>query len=212
VTALADALGVGTFGVIALSGGVPYALACGALIPERLNAVSVTSSGSSLACLLDDDAALRDEWLDDGDRTVLDALRKGREVAERVEAEQDGEWVRSMREDPAADLAALTSAGSRRVLADPATLAGLARSATEGVRQGPEALAPLFVGLLAPWGFRPEDVQTEVHLWLGDEDEMASVDQMQKLASRIPRHVITVWEDAGHLAIVEHMGEVLAGM
>jgi pimeloyl-ACP methyl ester carboxylesterase len=91
-------------------------------------------------------------------------------------------------------------------------MAGLTRSFAEAVRQGSRALAPQFVGLLAPWGFRPEDVEAEVHLWLGDEDEMASPEQMQKLAARIPRHVVTVWNDAGHLAIVEHMGEVLAGM
>ena len=56
VAALADELGIEVFGVIGWSGGVPYALACGALLPDRVNVVAITSSGSSLACLLDDDA------------------------------------------------------------------------------------------------------------------------------------------------------------
>jgi pimeloyl-ACP methyl ester carboxylesterase len=212
VAALADALGLVAFGVIGWSAGVPYVLAWAALAPARVNAVAITSSGSSLACLLDDDAALRDEWLEDGDRAILDALRESRESAERLSAAQDEGWVRSIQRDPGSVLATLTSAGSRRVLADPATTAGLTRSVVEYARQGSRALAPQYVGLLAPWGFRPEDVEAEVHLWLGDEDEMASPDRMRKLATRIPRHVVTVWDDAGHLAIVEHMDEVLAGM
>ena len=38
VIALADAFGIARFGVIGNSAGVPYALACAALIPERLPA------------------------------------------------------------------------------------------------------------------------------------------------------------------------------
>lgn len=212
VVALADELGVETFGVLGVSAGVPYALACAARIPERVNAVAVTSSASSLACLLEDDAALRDWWLEDEERAVLEALREGREAAERLEAEQDEELVRAIRTDPASPFEELGAPGSRRIMEDRDTMAGFIRSAAECVRQGPVALAPLFVGLLAPWGFRPDDVQLEVHLWLGDQDENASPDQMRRLAARIPRHVVTVWEDAGHLAIFEHMREVLAAM
>jgi pimeloyl-ACP methyl ester carboxylesterase len=74
------------------------------------------------------------------------------------------------------------------------------------------ALAPLYVGLVSSWGFDLEDVDVEVHLWLGEADEMASPAQMRKVASRIPRHVVTVWEGAGHFAIVERMAAILAEM
>jgi pimeloyl-ACP methyl ester carboxylesterase len=39
VSALADALGFGRFAVLGYSGGAPYALACGAKLPERVSAV-----------------------------------------------------------------------------------------------------------------------------------------------------------------------------
>ena len=41
VTEVVDALGIGQFGVVGLSGGGPYALAMGALLPERVYAVAV---------------------------------------------------------------------------------------------------------------------------------------------------------------------------
>ena len=39
ISALADALGFGRFAVLGYSGGAPYALACGARLPERISAV-----------------------------------------------------------------------------------------------------------------------------------------------------------------------------
>ena len=41
VTALADALGLQRFTVLGYSGGVPYALACGQLLPDRVSAVTL---------------------------------------------------------------------------------------------------------------------------------------------------------------------------
>src|SRR5262245_51032028 len=41
LVSLADALGVETFAVLGSSGGAPYAVACGALIPDRVRVVGV---------------------------------------------------------------------------------------------------------------------------------------------------------------------------
>ena len=41
--AIADALGIGTFGVWGVSGGGPHALACAALLPERVTAAAVVA-------------------------------------------------------------------------------------------------------------------------------------------------------------------------
>jgi pimeloyl-ACP methyl ester carboxylesterase len=46
VASIADALGVGQFAVMGHSGGGPHALACGALLPERVLAV-VAGSGTA---------------------------------------------------------------------------------------------------------------------------------------------------------------------
>jgi pimeloyl-ACP methyl ester carboxylesterase len=44
VTALADALGLQRFAVLGYSSGVPYALACGQLLPDRVTAVTLVGS------------------------------------------------------------------------------------------------------------------------------------------------------------------------
>lgn len=57
VRLIADALGIGRFGVVGRSGGAPHALACAALIPERI------ARAGSLVGLAPPDAADLD-WFD----------------------------------------------------------------------------------------------------------------------------------------------------
>ena len=76
VTALADALGIDRFGVIGYSAGVPYALACAALIPERLTGVAVTNSASAMIYLAREDPEVRAAVLDADDAEDHGPLRE----------------------------------------------------------------------------------------------------------------------------------------
>jgi pimeloyl-ACP methyl ester carboxylesterase len=48
VAAIADVLGLDRFPVVGFSGGGPFALACGAFLPERVSRVAMVSSGDRL--------------------------------------------------------------------------------------------------------------------------------------------------------------------
>ncbi len=208
VLGLADALGLDRFGVVGWSAGAPYALACAALIPDRLTGAAITTSASGMTYLYDE-PEIFEALADDDDRATLAALEGGVSAAERHAAETGEDWVRDVAERPE-DLFDPIDRGDEWFFADPDLYANALESARDGVRQGAAALAPQWVGLLAPWGFRLEDITVRVHVWAGANDVTRPVAYMHLLADRIPDHVITVWDDVGHFGIARHMRDVLA--
>src|SRR5262249_53328064 len=195
VVALADVLGIDRFGVLGWSAGTPYAFACAALIPERLTAVSATTSAAAMRYLLEDDPGLRDSLLDEDDQQVFDALSEGRPAAERVAAELGAGFVEWITEHPEQLADGEGDPGDEGFLADPEERDRFIASMRESVRQGAEAFAPAYVAQVAPWGFRLEDITIPVHVWAGANDRTTPPDRMREVAERIPQVEFTVWPD-----------------
>ena len=59
------------------------------------------------------------------------------------------------------------------------------------------------------WGFAVEDITVPVHCWHATDDPIVPVQHSEELARRIPGARLTRWDGAGHLAIVDRIGEVL---
>jgi pimeloyl-ACP methyl ester carboxylesterase len=209
VAALADALGQPRFGVIGWSAGVSYALACAALMAERVGGVAVTTSNAALAYLIHDDPEFREMYVDEEDRRILELLPFGLEVAAQEVATSAADWVAGMADRPEQLLEGMAEA-DREVLANDDLRASFLAAVKEAVRQGADAMAPQWVAQLAPWGFRLEDIPIPVHVYAGAQDGTTPPRLMKRLARRIPEHRFHIWEDAGHLGIATHMREVLA--
>lgn len=209
VVALADALGLQRFGVVGWSAGTPYAFACAAAIPDRLTAVSATTSAASMYYVILDSPAEREALLDDDDRAVLDALTQGREQAERVAETLSVPFVDLVSEHPEQLLDGPDEPGDEDFLTDPAVRRAFLTSFREAVRQGPEAFAPQYVAQLAPWGFRLEDITMPVHVWAGANDTTTPPERMRLVADKIPNVEFTVWPDVGHVGLAKHFAEVL---
>jgi pimeloyl-ACP methyl ester carboxylesterase len=60
-----------------------------------------------------------------------------------------------------------------------------------------------------PWGFPVEDIEIGVHLWQGEDDPSVPPAMGRYLAQTIPNCEATFIPGAGHLWIVDHIGEVL---
>jgi len=208
VVALADALGIERFGVLGWSAGTPYAFACAALIPERLTAVSATTSAAAMRYLLEDDPGLSDTMLDEDDQQVFDALPQGRDAAERLAAELAAGFVEWITEHPEQLADGEGDPGDEGFLADPERERFIA-SMRESVRQGAEAFAPAYVAQVAPWGFRLEDIAFPVHVWAGANDRTTPPDRMRVVAEKIPQMEFTVWPDVGHAGIAKYLRDVL---
>jgi len=211
VIALADALGIDRFGVIGHSAGVPYALACAALIPERLTGVAVTNSASAMIYLAREDPEVRAAVLDADDERIMRRFASDPEGAAKEVVEVGAEWVADLAEHPEQILTG-DDEGDAWFFEDPARRDMFLASIREAVRQGIDGFVGQWLAQLAPWGFRIEDIEMPVHVWLGANDRITPPPVMGKLTDRIPHHVTTVWEDAGHNGIAKHFGEVLTSV
>src|SRR3984957_7936913 len=150
VAAIADALGIGRFAVLGHSGGGPHALACAALLPERvIAAVSVSAPAPFDADGLD--------WFAGWSPGIAAENR----AAAGGRAALEAHWAKAEPEDMSAffteaDMAALDGSWS--------WLAGVAGQAIE---QGSEGLLEDTLASAQPWGFRPDAIPVPVLIMHG---------------------------------------------
>jgi pimeloyl-ACP methyl ester carboxylesterase len=198
VRALADALGIERLAVAGFSNGGPHAAACAYKLGSRVGSTALVAPMPPL----DEPGALKrigvPSWYYPLARRAPWALRAlyaslvalaGRNArrAENMLLSNMSEPDRRLFAQPkfagrfAADL---TGAGSRGVVDD-------------------ERLMPL------PWGFEPAHVESRVHLWLGERDELVPVDVWLDRASPFPICATAVVPGAGHFVIAEHTTEIV---
>jgi pimeloyl-ACP methyl ester carboxylesterase len=87
----------------------------------------------------------------------------------------------------------------RKVMAQPQVHASLMDSYQRAFAQGTRGQVHDWGVLAAPWGFRPQEITTEVHLWQGDQDDRVPPHHAEHLASAIPRSRLTMLRGEGHM-------------
>jgi pimeloyl-ACP methyl ester carboxylesterase len=182
VAAVADALGIERFALLGHSGGGPHALACAALLPERVSAVL------SVAGMAPFDAEGLDWYAGMGDSCVesLRAAARGREAKEKYEAGDAGEP-----EFTDADRAALAGAWSWFLsVVNPA------------VEAGPAAQIDDDLAYVAPWGFDPAGVRAPALLVHGDADRMVPAAHSAWLAAHIAGAELRLVPGEGHISVL----------
>lgn len=181
VAQVADALGVGRFATLGHSGGGPHALACAALLGDRVAAVASLSAPAPYTG--------EDAWFagmaSDG---ALRAATRGR--AERARYAEVDEF------DPATfterDWAALAGAWG-----------ALGEDAGRAAEAGPDGLVDDDVALVTPWGFEPVAITAPVLLVHGDRDRMVPASHAALLAAAIPHAELWRRPDDGHVSVLE---------
>ena len=183
VSCVADALGIDRFAVMGSSGGGPHALACGALLPERVWGVV------SVAGLAPFDAEGLDWFAGMSDSGVA-SLRaaEGRAAKERYEAsgaEYDPEMFTPE------DHAALSGAWSWVLdVVNPA------------VEAGPGGLIDDDLAFVAPWGFDPARVVAPTLFLHGGRDRVVPSSHGEWLARRCPSAELWLRPDDGHISVL----------
>lgn len=181
--AVADALGIGRFAVMGHSGGSPHALACAALLPERV----VAAIGVAALAPIDADGLDWFAGMSPGGEAGTRAALAGRAAKEQYEAEAVGG-------DPGftpADLAALDG--------DWAWFLSVVRPAVAG---GPGGLIDDDLAYVNPWGFDPAEIRVPTLLLHGGMDRIAPVAHSEWLARRIPPAELWLRPDDGHLSVL----------
>lgn len=191
VAAVADALGVERFAVMGHSGGGPHALACGALLADRVVAVVAVSG------IAPHDAPGLD-WYAGMTASGVDSLRaaaQGREAKVRYETsgvDYDPEFT-------PADRAALTGPWAwLDTVTGPEAGAGL------------DGLVDDDLAFVAPWGFDPAAVAAPTLLLHGGRDRIVPAAHSAWMAGRCPRAELRLTPDDGHVSILESTPTALA--
>lgn len=203
---LADALHLDRFGVVGWSRGGVYAAACAAVIPNRLSgAGEIGGAGWPV----DEQPGALDA-LDDDDRRVYDLARTDRPAAVQLAEELAAGWIAECQERPESIMDDATTTQDQRHFDDPAWAANFYDAVRESVRRGPRCYGWGAVAVLGAWGFALEDIAVDFHLWHGMHDDEEAMADVEYWAAHIPGARITIFEDSGHFAVVDHWGEILS--
>jgi len=188
---IADQLGIGRFAVFGHSGGGPRALACGALLPDRVLAVvSVSSLAPWPADGLDYYAGMSD-----GTARELQAAVRGRAELEEVLAANEF--------DPQsfipADYAALEGTWSWfNGIVDAATANGL------------DGMVEDNLSAMAPWGFDPREVAAPTLIMHGTADQMVPSSHGEWLATHCRGAELRLLPGQGHISVLDSAPDALA--
>jgi pimeloyl-ACP methyl ester carboxylesterase len=194
VRAVADALGLAEFGVVGRSGGGPHALACAALLPDRVRRVA------SLVGLAPYDAEDLD-WLagmTEGNRRQYLAAVAGRPQLLRLLFPE----VMALRSDPdrfVRRLFADAASSDLDVLRDVRYNEPWRVGMVEAVRRSLEGWAADNLAFTRPWGFDPAHIRVPTVLWHGLRDVFSPVAHTRWLGERIGDATMLLSERGSHL-------------
>jgi pimeloyl-ACP methyl ester carboxylesterase len=191
VGAIADVLSIDRFAVVGHSGGGAHALACGALLPERVLAVvSISATAPFDAEGLD--------WYAGWSRSGGAEQRAARAGRAALEA-----YLPSAEFDPdtftPGDQSALEGRWS--------WLAGVAGQAME---EGDDGMVEDLLAGAQGWGFAPADITVPVLVVHGDMDRMVPSAHGEWLAAHCPAAELRLAPGAGHITVLDSAPAALA--
>jgi pimeloyl-ACP methyl ester carboxylesterase len=205
VAAIADALGLGRFSVLGRSGGGPHALACAALLADRIVRTGVLVSLAPWAAEgLDWFHGMADSNIDEYTVAATSPeLLTARLVlaAAKIKADPASHVDLLDRELPESD---------RRVVSDVGIRALLANNFAEALRNSADGWIDDALAFCSPWGFDPSSIDIPVLLWHGEDDVFSPVAHARWLAERIPGANMVVHPGAAHFGALPVVPDVLA--
>jgi len=203
IAEVADRLGIERFGLIGLSGGGPYVLACAHSLPERVVAGAVLGGVAPAA---GPDAApgglIR---LATNFEPLFRALHEPLGAALSMAV-----WTMRPFYSPIFNLVArLSPRGDREFFARPEMKAFFLDDILTGSRWG--LRAPVYDLLLfcRPWGFRLADIRVPIRFWHGDQDHLVPLAHAEHQAALVPDSQLTVRHGESHLGTLAAAKQIL---
>jgi pimeloyl-ACP methyl ester carboxylesterase len=183
VASIADALGIGQFAVMGHSGGGAHALACAALLPERVLA-AVAASGMAPF-----DAGSLD-WFAGMAASVTAEMRAAAAGRAAYEEYLDSAEL---------DLDVFTPADQAALSGEWSWMGRIARRAMAG---SPAGWIDDELAYVTPWGFAPEQVEPAVLFLHGGQDRLVPSAHSAWLARHCPAAELWLRPDDGHVSIL----------
>jgi pimeloyl-ACP methyl ester carboxylesterase len=203
IAALADSLGVHRFFTWGVSGGGPHALACAALLGDRLIAAAVLASAAPYdASGLDFLAGMGQDNIDE-----FGAALEGEEALRAYLTPQSDGLLESTPENlrdamesllPAVDKAALTGE----------TAEFFHSSMTSGLRSSFDGWLDDDVAFVTPWSFEVSSITVPTLVMQGEQDLMVPFAHGQWIAAALPGATVRLLPDEGHISLTEKVPDV----
>ncbi|MEZ0107071.1 pimeloyl-ACP methyl ester carboxylesterase [Catenulispora sp. EB89] len=201
---VADALDVEHFAVLGRSGGGPHALACAALLPDR-----VTKAAAMVALAPRD--AMGTAWFAGMTPGNVEAYTQALTNPEALRRVLDDRAAR-IRADPASLLANIDEGlepADRAVIRQANIRHELVAAYAAAVSHSADGWYDDALALAAPWGFDPADIRVPVYLWHGAEDRFSPASHTRWLGERIPRATVDLEPRASHFSALLRMPQVI---
>ncbi len=204
VLAIADAYDLEKFAVVGRSGGGPHALACAALLPERLTRAAV------LVGIAPHGADGLDWFGGMAESNVLEftaAAAGYAGIAPQLHAAAD-----AIRANPASLITSLHSElpdPDRRVVADSGIRSMLLETYAEALRTSAHGWIDDALAFCSPWGFDPAAVTVPVLIWHGASDVFSPASHARWLADKIPSATVVVQAGAAHFGALDVLPDIL---
>jgi pimeloyl-ACP methyl ester carboxylesterase len=205
VTAIADELGVGEFFTIGASGGGPHALACAALLGERVLAAATIGGVAPFdAHGLDWTAGMGQENIDE-----VAAAQAGPEALRAYLERMREELVGATPADLHAALDSLLSDVDRGALSG-AFAEHAVQNTSRALANGVWGWFDDDIAHFGDWGFDLDAIARPVTIWQGRQDLFVPFAHGEWLVANVPGAQAQLLDDHGHLSIsLAKYGDVL---
>jgi pimeloyl-ACP methyl ester carboxylesterase len=201
IARLADALGVGRFSVLGVSGGGPYACALASLLPERVTTLALVAPVGPIGGV--DGLRLTPfhhfcfrmlPHMPGAVGLVFRAYRRG------VQVMPDASVRIAALRSPPADL---------RILDNTQACGRFIAMSVEGMRLGVRGPITDMRIFNKPWGLPLDAISAPSRLWIGTADTNVPIDAALKLATAIPGCELVKLANEGHLWVAMNYDTVL---
>ena len=202
VEQLCKALSLKHIRLAGVSGGAPYALACAALLQERVVKTAIVSGIGPPGTMRGGKFQMRNRL------GLLIAPRAA--WALRPFAWGMGSLGRGNPEAYLDAVGAVLNGADRQALAHPAVRTMFAEDLAEAFAQSSAAFVQDLALVAGDWGFDLGAVRSPVRLWHGGEDLAVPAVAAQAIAARVRGAQLTLLPRGGHFLVFERWREILA--
>jgi len=203
VRAFVDGLGIERFGLLGISSGGPYTLACAYRMPERVNRISLVSA---LAPLHQGDLM----------EAIDPKMKRLFKFAKQMPVLMNGIlgiaflFLKDRFDLAFEKLVADLPDSDKKLLHQPAIAEMFKKDVAEAFRQGSKGVVSDMKILSEPWGFSLDEITIPVHIWHGTADTIVPISLARFMAESLHQVETHFIDGAGHFMAVQYTKEIFA--
>jgi pimeloyl-ACP methyl ester carboxylesterase len=206
--ALADHLAEPTFLVAGWSGGGPAALACAALLPDRVGRCAVLASSSPPGEV----GEAWFDWCEQKDCEEVRAMATSSPDPFVTAYQESAISFATMTPRTLAELPGTPGADREAFERSPGLAEALADSMRRAVASGVDGWIDDAVALARPWGFKVSGIKVPVTIRHGELDNLVRVEHGRWLAEHIPSAKAEIVAGHGHTSVADPFDGVMDGL